>query len=367
MKIIKRIASVITAAAISVCCMNFTQYDYEKNSSIVSSAAELDFKTSINEGGTISVYGYTGTDEKVIIPPTIDGKNVTAIGKCCFEDNLTIKEVILPDTIRIIDYKAFADCKKLETINFPDTLETIGDYAFTTCHSLKSIDLKNVKKLGECAFQLCISLEEIYVPGSVSLIVDHAFHGCHSVKTLTFGEGVETIDSTAALNSYSIERILIPESVTSIGDYALGYTYYHPDYTRLGNATFFVYNNSAGLEYAKNNGFTYEIISESASSSLLTMPPTETIPAVTTTTTPIVTTPYYILGDVNQDDSVNSSDASLVLEEYSRLQTGNPSSFTATKRDSADVNKDGRIDSTDASKILEYYAEASTGKIPSWD
>ena len=51
MKIIKRITSVITATAISVCCMNFTQYDYEKNSSIVSSAAELDFKTSINEDG----------------------------------------------------------------------------------------------------------------------------------------------------------------------------------------------------------------------------------------------------------------------------------------------------------------------------
>lgn len=341
MKIIKRIASVITATAISVCCMNFTQYDYEKNSSIVSSAAELDFKTSINEDGTIAVYGYTGTDEKVIIPPTIDGKNVTAIGKCCFEDNLTIKEVVLPDTIRIIDYKAFANCKNLETINFPDNLETIGDYAFTTCHSLKSIDLKNVKKLGECAFQLCISLEEIYVPGSVSLIVDHAFHGCHSLKTLTFGEGVKKIESTAALNSFSIEKITIPKSVTEIGEYALGYYYYHPNYVPF-TPTFYVYNNTAGLEYAKNNGFDYVIIDGAE-------------------------TTDFLLGDVNSDGTVNSSDASAVLAEYSAIQTGGASTLLAEQKKAADVNADSKIDSTDASKILEYYAAVSTGKTPSWD
>lgn len=341
MKIIKRITSVITATAISVCCMNFTQYDYEKNSSIVSSAAELDFKTSINEDGTIAVYGYTGTDEKVIIPPTIDGKNVTAIGKCCFEDNLTIKEVVLPDTIRIIDYKAFADCKNLETINFPDNLETIGDYAFTTCHSLKSIDLKNVKKLDECSFQLCISLEEIYVPGSVATVPDHAFHGCHSVKTLTFGEGVKKIESTAALNSFSIEKITIPKSVTEIGEYALGYYYYHPNYVPF-TPTFYVYNNTAGLEYAKNNGFDYVIIDGAE-------------------------TTDFLLGDVNSDGTVNSSDASAVLAEYSAIQTGGASTLSAEQKKAADVNADSKIDSTDASKILEYYAAVSTGKTPSWD
>lgn len=341
MKIIKRITSVITATAISVCCMNFTQYDYEKNSSIVSSAAELDFKTSINEDGTIAVYGYTGTDEKVIIPPTIDGKNVTAIGKCCFEDNLTIKEAVLPDTIRIIDYKAFANCKNLETINFPDNLETIGDYAFTTCHSLKSIDLKNVKKLDECSFQLCISLEEIYVPGSVATVPNHAFHGCHSVKTLTFGEGVKKIESTAALNSFSIEKITIPKSVTEIGEYALGYYYYHPNYVPF-TPTFYVYNNTAGLEYARNNGFDYVIIDGAE-------------------------TTDFLLGDVNSDGTVNSSDASAVLAEYSAIQTGGASTLSAEQKKAADVNADSKIDSTDASKILEYYAAVSTGKTPSWD
>ncbi|MBR5513967.1 MAG: leucine-rich repeat protein [Ruminococcus sp.] len=341
MKIIKRIASVITATAISVCCMNFTQYDYEKNSSIVSSAAELDFKTSINEDGTIAVYGYTGTDEKVIVPRTIGERTVTAIGKCCFEDNQTIKEVVLPDTIKIIDYKAFADCKNLETVNIPDGIEIIDEYAFTTCHSLKSIDLKNVKKLGNNAFQLCISLEEIYVPGSITTVTEQAFHGCHSVKTLTFGEGVKKIESTAALNSFSIEKITIPKSVTEIGEYALGYYYYHPNYVPF-TPTFYVYNNTAGLEYAQNNGFDYVIIDGAE-------------------------TTDFLLGDVNSDGAVNSSDASLVLAEYGLIQTNGTLTFTDTQKKSADVNKDSKIDSADASKILEYYAAVSTGQTPSWD
>lgn len=340
MKISKRIISAVTSFVLSLSCIGLMQYNYNNDFSMISSAAGLDFKTDVNEDGTITVYDYTGTDEKVIIPPTIDGKNVTAIGKCCFEDNLTIKEVVLPDTIRIIEYKAFADCRNLETINFPDNLETIGDYAFTTCHSLKSIDLKNVKKLGECAFQLCISLEEIYVPGSLTTVVDHAFHGCHSVNTLTFADGVETLESGAAVNMYSIEKIIISKTVTNIGEHALGYTYYHPNYTRL-DTTLYVYNNSAGLEYAKNNGFNYVIMDEA--------------------------TIDYLLGDVNYDGTVNSSDASLVLAEYGHIQTGGKLTFTETQKKAADVNGDSKTDSTDASKILEYYSAISTGKTPPWD
>ncbi len=361
----KRIISAVTAAVLSVSCISFTQYSYEKDFSITSSAAEIYFDTIVEDDGTITIINYTGTEETVVIPRTIGERTVTAIGKCCFEDNLTIKEAVLPDTIKTIDYKAFADCKNLETINFPNSLETIGSYAFTTCHSLKAIDLNKVKTIGECAFQLCISLNEIYVPGSITSIPDHAFHGCHNVKTLLFGDGVTTIKKTAALNMYSIETIMIPPTVTEIGEYALGYTYYHPNYTRI-DATLYVYNNSAGLEYAKNNGFKYDIIGE-ATSPHLTLSTTASTTTVTTTTTPIVTIPYYILGDVNQDDTVNSSDASLVLEEYSRVQTGNISTFPSEKKLAADVNKDSKIDSADASKILEYYAAASTGKVPTWD
>ncbi len=74
-----------------------------------------------------------------------------------------------------------------------------------------------------------------------------------------------------------------------------------------------------------------------------------------------------MLGDVNMDSSVDSSDASLVLSEYAALSTGGQSSLSDKQKKAADVNKDGFIDSSDSSRILSYYAEISTGGKPSWD
>lgn len=76
---------------------------------------------------------------------------------------------------------------------------------------------------------------------------------------------------------------------------------------------------------------------------------------------------YVVLGDVNDDLTVNSADASAVLAEYASLSTGGQSTFTDKQKTAADVNKDGFINSSDASLILAYYAESSTGGTPSWD
>ncbi|MBO5163917.1 MAG: hypothetical protein J6B75_05650 [Ruminococcus sp.] len=92
-----------------------------------------------------------------------------------------------------------------------------------------------------------------------------------------------------------------------------------------------------------------------------------TVQTETTTTTPPVTEPVYTLGDVNNDGTVDSSDASDVLVEYAKKQTGSPSVLSDTQKKAADVNRDGSIDSTDASMILTYYSKASTGKNPSFD
>ncbi len=104
------------------------------------------------------------------------------------------------------------------------------------------------------------------------------------------------------------------------------------------------------------------------STAATTTPPTTTTSTAATTTTPPTTTePTYTLGDVNEDDKVDSVDASLVLAEYALIQTGGELTFTEKQKNAADVNKDGKTDSSDASKILEYYAAISTGKDPSWD
>ncbi len=289
----------------------------------------------IIEDSTVTIIGYTGEDTSIVIPEKIDGYDVTKIGSCAFEDNLTITNVVLPDTIEVIDYKAFADCKTLETINFPDSLKVIGRYAFTTCHSLQAIDLNQVQSIGECAFQLCISLEEIVVPGSIEHIPDHAFHGCSGVTSLTFEEGVVEIAEDAALNMYSLTEIIIPDSVTAIGEHAVGYVYYYPDYTRI-DAVIHGSTGSAAESYAKTNEFEFQR-SEGENSTAAN------------------------LGDLNGDFRVDALDAAMLLVDAAAVGAGMPSSLTAEQLLSSDVNSDSQVNAIDAAFILQYAAYAGSG------
>ena len=67
------------------------------------------------------------------------------------------------------------------------------------------------------------------------------------------------------------------------------------------------------------------------------------------------------LGDVDGSRTVDSADASRILEAYARESTGKTTLFSSKQQNAADVNDDDRIDSTDASYILAYYSYTSTG------
>ena len=67
-----------------------------------------------------------------------------------------------------------------------------------------------------------------------------------------------------------------------------------------------------------------------------------------------------VIGDVNCDERVNSSDASLILSEYSVISTKTESELNEKQKKAADVNNDGKIDSIDASIVLAYYGYIST-------
>ena len=74
-----------------------------------------------------------------------------------------------------------------------------------------------------------------------------------------------------------------------------------------------------------------------------------------------------LLGDVDGNGKINSSDASLVLMEYSALSTTGISKLSERQKKAADVNGDNSVNASDASKILAYYAAVSTGKTPTWN
>lgn len=73
-----------------------------------------------------------------------------------------------------------------------------------------------------------------------------------------------------------------------------------------------------------------------------------------------------LLGDVNENGTVDSDDAVLVLKEYANSMLGGESILTNKQKYNADVDKSEVVDSDDAVKILKYYAASMLGT-PSWE
>jgi hypothetical protein len=79
-------------------------------------------------------------------------------------------------------------------------------------------------------------------------------------------------------------------------------------------------------------------------------------------------TQFQGLGDINSDESVNSSDASAILELYADISTGGKVDITDEKMLVYDINRDTTVDAADSSVILEYYAASSTSDTEiTWD
>ena len=126
---------------------------------------------------------------------------------------------------------AFQDCSTLTSITIGNSVTSIGDEAFRSCSSLTSINIPNsVTSIGNGAFYWCTSLTSITLPNSVTSIGDGAFNGCSSLTSIVVESGNTMYDSRENCNAIietasntliaGCQSTIIPNSVTSIGDYA---------------------------------------------------------------------------------------------------------------------------------------------------
>ena len=73
------------------------------------------------------------------------------------------------------------------------------------------------------AFSSCSSLSEIVIPSSVTSIGDFAFYSCDSLSEIVIPSSVTSIGDSAFSWCSSLSEIVIPSSVTSIGDNAFSW------------------------------------------------------------------------------------------------------------------------------------------------
>ena len=195
--------------------------------------------------GTILIdefaFNYCRKLTSVTLPQSIED-----IGRYAFEWCEKLKDINFPQCITNIGDYAFKGCRSFEIITLPNSVISIGNGAFWGCDNITSLTLPNsVINIGNDAFWSCGNITSLIIPESVQTLGIGAFNYCTSLKTVYYnakkciatgdgygifgnssitdvviGENVQSIPRTLFYSCVGLKSITIPESVTTIGEYA---------------------------------------------------------------------------------------------------------------------------------------------------
>ena len=184
-----------------------------------------------------SDYGNLAYYAKQIITDEADSKlSTTNDGFVFYNDNYDVYlisyignnvEIVIPNNATIINKNAFSSCTSLTSITIPDSVTFIDSSAFYNCTSLTSIvvDENNLVYdsrdncnaiINSSNNELIVSCLGTTIPESVTSIGDYAFAWCTSLTNITIPGSVTSIGVSAFRGCTALTSIIIPDSVTFI-------------------------------------------------------------------------------------------------------------------------------------------------------
>lgn len=164
-----------------------------------------DWEWEVNEDGqTVTITSYKGNSTTVIVPDEIYGMKVTEIGLEKEDD----------DVVHYPVYKSIWNeeiCRKA----------TPGYGNVYWQESITEVILpEGIEKINNGAFSYANKLEKINIPNSVISIGEYAFYCCEQLKKIILPNGLSKIEEGIFESCNSLESINIPSSVTNIGEEA---------------------------------------------------------------------------------------------------------------------------------------------------
>lgn len=140
-----------------------------------------------DEGVEITSYSTFFGGKNAVIPETIMGKKVIAIGNGAFKDQKALLSVHIPDTVKTIENNAFYGCSSLRTITVPESVTELGASVFSDCEDLREAYIyADIDTIKISAFHNCTSLKQIVLSDSLVRLEQSAFSHCRELSMIKY-------------------------------------------------------------------------------------------------------------------------------------------------------------------------------------
>lgn len=160
---------------------------------------------------------YRSLVTSIAIPSTTNG--VSTIRDHAFDGCTNLEHLELAPTVTTIGKYAFANCVALQEMEIPNANATIDSFAFYNCASMRSVVLPaNITTLKGGLFQGCSALADATIPAQVATIEGQAFMGCRSIYSLELPASVRTVGNQAFMGMNTLRFVTVNEGVTSFGE-----------------------------------------------------------------------------------------------------------------------------------------------------
>ena len=159
--------------------------------------------------GGYAVVGYTGDAAVVIIPATYNEKAVVSIDANAFKNNKTIRNVVIPDSVKAIGQGAFRGTLLEEiTVPFIGGSHNSSNKFFGHIFGASGYVANEV--------YVPVTLKRVVISDACTYIPAYSFRSCISIEEIVIGKGVTEIGISAFEKCESLKAIYIPDTVTDI-------------------------------------------------------------------------------------------------------------------------------------------------------